>query len=136
MPGAGDNAVSVCRLESLLDAALLAAEKGAAGSVFNISEGSIKLKDLASILAGLMGTKPVHLHLPAPLVGAAVKLADLSLGAFGLAMPRLNLLADYQCFKEACSNWSHDTSKLRMLGWNPPDTRTALALTLKAGGFI
>ncbi|MCX5785634.1 MAG: NAD-dependent epimerase/dehydratase family protein [Elusimicrobia bacterium] len=136
MPGGGDNIISICRLESLLDAAFLAAEKGASGSAFNISEGSIKLKDLASILAGLMGTKPVYLHLPTQFLGAAVKLADLSLGALGLALPRLNLLADYPCFKEACSNWSHDTSKLRALGWNPPDTRAALALTLKGGGFI
>ena len=136
LPGGGENAVSVCWLESLLDAALLAANKGAPGSAFNISEGSIKLKDLAAILAGLMRTNPVRLHLPARLLGAAVKLADLSLGALDLAMPRLNLLADCQCFKEATSDWSHDTSKLRALGWDPAPTRDALARTLKEGGFI
>ncbi len=136
MPGKGENAISICWLESLLDAALLAAEKGAPGSAFNISEGSIKLNDLISTLAGLMGTKPIVFHFPKPLLGAAVKSSDLALGALGLAMPRLNLLADRAYFQESTSNWSHDTSKLRDLGWNPKDTYDALTLTLKGGGFL
>ena len=51
-------------------------------------------------------------------------------------MPRLNLLADRAYFQESTSNWSHDTSKLRDLGWTPKDTYDALALTLKGGGFL
>ena len=136
IPGKGENAISVCWLESLLDAALLAAEKGAPGSAYNISEGSIKLNDLIATLAGLMETKPIIFYLPKTLLGASVKLADLGLGTIGLAMPRLNLLADREYFQEAVSNWSHDTSKLRDLSWNPKDTYDALGLTLKSGGFL
>ena len=136
IPGKGENSISICWLESLLDAALLAAEKGDPGSAYNISEGSIKLNDLTSTLAGLMGTKPIVLHFPKPLLGASVNIAALTLGALGLALPRLNLLADREYFHEAVSDWSHDTAKLRELGWNPKDTYDALVLTLKGGGFL
>jgi len=132
LPGNGGCKLSVCWLESLLDAALLAARASAGGSVLNISEGSIKVNDLLAMLAECSGVKPVYLSVPRGLCGGAVKLADLALGALGLSMPRLNFLADYSYFKEACSDWSHDTSELRALGWKPPETREAF----KRSGLI
>lgn len=142
VPGSGDYTLSVCWLENLIDGALLAAEKGAPGSVFNISEDPITLNDLTALLAGLMKVKPVFIRVPAALLGPAVKLADMALGVFGLgalglSAPGLNFLADYGCFKEATSSWVHDTSKLRALGWKPAlSTADAFAATLGKSGSL
>lgn len=136
VPGSGDYTLSVCSLENLLDGALLAAEKGAAGGVFNISEEPITLNALTGMLAGLMKARPVYLRAPEVLLGPAVKLADLALGALGLAAPGLNFLADYGCFREAVSSWAHDTGRLRALGWKPAlTTAEAFASALAKSGF-
>ena len=140
VPGSGDYTLAVCWLENLIDGALLAAEKGTSGSVFNISEEPITLNALMALAAGLLKVKPVFIRVPAALLGPLVKLADRGLGLFGigalgLSAPGLNFLADYGCFLEATSSWALDTSKLRALGWKPAlTTAGAFAATLKKSG--
>ena len=132
VPGSGEYTPSVCWLENLIDGALVAAEKGAAGSVFNISEEPITLNDLTAALAGFLKVKPVFIRVPEALLGPAIYLADKGLAALGLAAPGLNFLADYGSYKEAVSSWSHDTSRLRALGWKPAlPTREAFADTVR-----
>lgn len=132
VPGSGDYTPSVCWLENLMDGALVAAEKGAAGSVFNISEEPITLNELTAALAGFLKVKPVFIRVPKALLAPFIYLADKGLAALGLAAPGLNFLADYGSFREAVSSWSHDTSKLRALGWKPAlPTREAFAETVR-----
>jgi len=132
VPGSGNYTPSVCWIESLIDGALIAAEKGAPGSIFNICEEPITLNDLTAALAGFLKVKPLFIRVPEALLGPAIRLLDKGLAAFGLAAPGLNFLADYGSFKEAVSSWSHDTSRLRALGWRPAlPTREAFAETVR-----
>lgn len=132
IPGSGDYTPSVCWLENLIDGALVAAEKGAPGETFNISEEPISLNELTAALAGFLKVKPVFIRVPKVLLAPFIFLADSSLSLLGLAAPGLNFLADYGAFQEAISSWAHDTSKLRALGWKPAlPTREAFAETVR-----
>jgi UDP-glucose 4-epimerase len=132
VPGTGANAFSVCCLENLLDAALLAAEKAPPGAALNISEGSLPLRDLLLTAGELLGRKPRLLPLPAALLNAVSGLLDGGLGLAGLAMPGF-AGADRTRVMEACASWSHRCEGLRALGWRPAlSTREGLAAALGA----
>lgn len=130
VPGTAANRFSVCCLENLLDAALLAAEKAPAGAALNVSEGSLPLRDLLFTAGELLGRKPRLLPLPAALLAGVSRLLDGGLGLAGLAMPGF-IGADQSRVLEACSAWSHRCEGLRALGWRPAlSTREGLAAAL------
>lgn len=130
VPGAAANALSVCSLENLLDAALLAAEKAPPGSALNVSEGTITLRDLLFTAGELAGRKPRLLPLPVTPLKAVSRLLDAGLGLAGLAMPGF-IGADKGRLLEACASWSHRCEGLRALGWRPAlSTREGLAAAL------
>jgi nucleoside-diphosphate-sugar epimerase len=130
VPGTAANFFSVCCLENLLDAALLAAEKAAPGAALNISEGALPLRDLLLTAGELLGRKPRLLPLPAALLNAVSRLLDGGLGLAGLAMPGF-VGADRTRVQEACASWSHRCEGLRALGWRPTlSTREGLAAAL------
>lgn len=130
LPGRGENLFSVCYVENLLDAALLAAEKAPPGSAFNVSEGSAPVRELALLIGELVGRRP--LLLPAPVAGVKLfaALFEPLLAAFGLAMPGF-IGADRARVEEACSSVSHRCEGLRALGWRPRfSTREGFAASL------
>ena len=118
VPGRADNEYSVCHVENLLDAALLAAEKGADGSAFNISEGSLPLRELILAAAALQGKHPFLLPLRPGFLRAASARLDALLRLAGLYMPGF-AGADRERLEEACARWSHCSEGVRALGWKP-----------------
>lgn len=118
VPGHGDNDLSVCYIENLLDAALLAAEKAGSGAALNISEGSLTVRELLLLLGSLAGKKPALIGLPVSLLKAVSVPLDALLGLAGLYMPEF-LGADSARVREACAGWSHDSAGIRALGWSP-----------------
>jgi UDP-glucose 4-epimerase len=127
VPGRGENTLSVCHIGSLLDAALLAAEKAPPGAALNVSEGAIKVKDLVLLIGELVGRRPLLLKLPVPLLKAVSGALDPLLAAAGLYLPAF-IGADRTRILEACSSWSHNCEGLRALGWKPAlSTREGLA---------
>ncbi len=132
LPGRGLNKLSVCWAESLVDALLLLAGRGAGGGTYTVSEGSSSWSDLAAFSAAALGKKPLVLKVPARPLGLASKACQAAGRAAGLAFPAFNYLAENGSFKEAVSDWEHDVSKLRALGWNPRlSTSEALAAELR-----
>jgi nucleoside-diphosphate-sugar epimerase len=118
VPGDGANRVSVCGLENLLDAALLAAEKARPGAALNVSEGSFSVRQLLDITGALAGTDPALIRLPVNFLRAFSAALDRLLGLAGLYMPGV-MGTDAARLLEACSSWSHDAAGLRALGWKP-----------------
>lgn len=121
MPGRGGNNLSVCYIENLLDAALLAAEKAGTGTAMNISEGSLTVRELLLLLGSLTGKKPALIGLPESLLEAVSGLLDGLLGLAGLYLPEF-MGADRARLGEACAGWSHDSAGIRALGWSPAVT--------------
>lgn len=134
MAGPGDcgNTFSVCYLENLLDAALLAAKKAPAGSALNVSEGSISVRELFLILGSLAGKKPVILGLPVNFLRVFSSALGGLLSLAGLYMPGF-VAADRARVEEACASWSHGSEGLRALGWRPAVT-TKKGLAASMGG--
>jgi len=131
-PGEAGNTFSVCYLENLLDAALLAAGKAGSGAALNISEGSLTLRELFLTLGRLAGRRPVIIGLPVNLLKAVSGALDGLLGLAGLSMPGF-IAADRARVEEACANWSHASEGLRALGWRPAVT-TEKGLAASLGG--
>lgn len=130
VPGTAANAFSVCCLQNLLDAALLAAEKAPPGAAFNVSEGAPALRELLLTAGELLGRPPRLLPLPPPMLRAVSGLLDGGLALAGLAMPGF-VGADKTRVLEACASWSHRCEGLRELGWRPAlSTREGLAAAL------
>ncbi len=118
VPGKGENRISVCFLENLLDAALLAAERAESGAALNISEGSLSVRELLFLIGSLLGKEPVLLGLPASLLEAVSVPLDCLLRLAGLYLPGF-MGADSARLREACASWSHDAAGLKALGWRP-----------------
>lgn len=118
VPGAGKNEVSLCCLENLLDAALLAAEKAKSGSAFNISEGSLSVRRLLLLIGSPRGKKPALIGLPVSLLKTVSAALDGLLRLPGLYLPGF-IGADRARLGEACASWSHDAAGIRALGWSP-----------------
>lgn len=130
VPGRALNTLSICSLDNLLNAALLAADKAPRGAALNASEGAIAVRDLALLIGELLGRKPLLLRVPVPALKAAASVLEPLLAAAGLYMPAF-MGADGTRIAEACSSWSHDCRGLRELGWKPAlTTREGLAAAL------
>jgi UDP-glucose 4-epimerase len=130
VPGSALNTLSICSLENLLNAALLAAERAPRGAALNVSEGAIAVKDLVLLIGELLGRKPVLLPVPITVLKVVSAALEPLLAAAGLYMP-VFMGADRTRIAEACSSWSHDCGGLRALGWNPArSTREGLAAAL------
>lgn len=132
-PGDCGNTFSVCYLENLLDAALLAAQKAPAGSALNVSEGSMSVRELFLTLGSLTGKRPVIIGLPVNFLRAFSSALEGLLSLAGLYMPGL-IAADRSRVEEACASWSHGSEQLRSLGWRPAvATEKGLAASLGGG---
>jgi UDP-glucose 4-epimerase len=118
VPGRGENRVSVCYIENLLDAALLASEKAASGAAFNISEGSLSVRELLALIGDLLEKKPALIGLPVFFLKAVSITMDGLLSLAGLYLPGF-LGSDRARLYEACASWSHDSAGIRKLGWSP-----------------
>lgn len=118
VPGQARNNFSVCHLDDLVPAALLAAEKGTPGTAFNISARSLPLKDLLLAAAAVQGRRPAFLPLPPGFLKASSALLEGLLAGVGLYMPGF-IGADAGRLAEACAGWSHSCEGLRALGWRP-----------------
>ncbi len=131
LPGRGRNTISVCWVESLVDALLLLAEKGEDRGVYAVSEGPRSWEEMARLSAAALGTAPRLVRVPERPLGLLSAAAAAALRAAGLAAPGFNYLAEPGSFREAVSRWGHDVSRLAALGWRPRlDTREALAAEL------
>jgi len=131
LPGRGRNMLSVCGLENLLDAALLAAGKAESGAAFNISEGSVSVRELVLLIGSLLGKKPELVGLQVFFLKAVSSILDGLLALAGLYMPGF-IGADRGRLYEACASWSHDSAGIRKLGWSPAvSTREGLAAALE-----
>lgn len=131
VPGAALNKFSVCYIENFLDASLLAADKAPSGAVFNVSEGSLAMRDLLLTLGAALGNKPRLIGLPVPALRAVSAALDAALRLAGLYLPGF-MAADPARFEEACSSWSHACEGVRALGWEPAVT-TKEGLTASLG---
>lgn len=132
-PGGAANTFSVCCLENLLDAALLAARTAPAGSAMNVSEGSITVRELFLTLGALAGRRPVIIGLPVNFLKAFSGALEGLLSLAGLYMPGF-IAADRARVEEACANWSHSSERLRALGWRPAvSTEKGLAAAMGEG---
>ncbi len=132
IPGAGKNTLSVCWAESLLDALSLLAEKGKDRETYTISEGQRSWVEMARLASKAMGVRTWLLNLPERPLSFISSMAGAALGKAGLALPAFNYLAEPGSFREAVSDWGHDTEKLRALGWTPR-LSTAAALAAETG---
>lgn len=132
LPGRGRNTLSVCWIESLVDALLLLAERGGNREIYTVSEGPRSWVDMAMLSAAALGVKPRLLKVPHRPLALLSFLAGSALRPAGLALPALNYLTEPGSFKEAVANWGHDTTKLNALGWAPRLT-TAEALAAELG---
>lgn len=132
VPGRAANTVSVCYIENFLDAALLAAEKAPSGSAFNISEGSLSVRDLLFTLGAALNNRPALIPLPVALLRAVSAVLGGVLNLAGLYLPGF-MGADPARLHEACASWSHNCEGIRALGWKPAvPTARALAISLGA----
>lgn len=130
LPGRGLNTFSVCYVENLIDAALLAADKAPSGGAFNVSEGAVAVRDLLLTVGELLGRRPLLLRVPPAAVKAAAAALEPLLGAAGLYMPSF-IGTDRARAAEACASWSHECEGLKALGWKPAlGTREGLAAML------
>lgn len=133
VPGRACNTFSVCHIDDLVAAALLAAEKGAAGAAFNVSSLAVPLRDLLLEAASVQGRRPVLLPLRKSFLKAAASLLEGALAAAGLYAPGF-LGADRSRVEEACACWSHSCEGIRSLGWEPAvPLRDGLASLKRAG---
>jgi len=132
LPGRGSNRLSVCWAESLADALLLLAGRGADGRTYTVSEGSSSWSELAAYSAAAIGKKPLILKVPHWPLGLVSRACEAAGRAAGLAFPACNYIAENGAFEEAFSDWEHDVSELRALGWSPRlSTPEALAAELR-----
>ena len=119
LPGDGKQLLSVCWIESLLDALELLAERGADRAVYSISDGSLSAESLVRLSAAAMGLETGIFRIPAAPLKALSSFIDTVTAFFGASLPRFNYLAEPGALREALSDWEHDTSGLRSLGWKP-----------------
>ena len=129
-PGDGSNLFSVCYVENLIDAALLAADRAAPGAALNVSEGSISLRGIADAVAAACGTPYTFNGLAPAALKRVSSLIYRALGGAGLYLPGF-MGGDPARIAEACASWSHECEGLKALGWRPAVT-TARGLAVSA----
>jgi nucleoside-diphosphate-sugar epimerase len=105
--GSGNNLTSVCYIDNLIDAMLLAETKGKKGEIYHIADSNpVSWKDLATIIANELHVSLIPIHLPTSLA------KGLSHFPNSLLYPsRVNTLT---------ANFAYDISKAqRDLGYKP-----------------
>jgi nucleoside-diphosphate-sugar epimerase len=132
VPGRGNNTLSVCWVESLVDALLLLAKSGEDRAAYTVSEGPRTWNDLARMSSEAIGVKAKILKVPEWPLALAAFLAGPAMRPAGLWLPAAGFLAEPGSFREAVANWGHDTTRLCALGWSPRlSTPEALAAELR-----
>jgi nucleoside-diphosphate-sugar epimerase len=118
-----DQQISMCYVEDLVQAILLAAEtRTASGEIFFLADGhDYRMEEIGDIFAQAMGVSALKLHLPRQLLFGLGFLAECVARVTG----RPSIMSRGKLREMFCKNWLCDIEKARaLLGFEP---RIALA---------
>ncbi len=111
--GEGNNATPICYIENLVNAALLIAERGRLGEIYNVVDDPCSINKLSAVVAEAMSVRVSKLHIPAGIVYAMAYLKELcerlshcKVYPYHIDFSRYNVL-------RASTNWVCSNEKLK-----------------------
>jgi nucleoside-diphosphate-sugar epimerase len=118
LPDAGRQAMSTSHVDNVVEALVLAAEKGRGGEAYHATDGDdTTLKDVLTALLGTRGVPPIERSAP---FGVAWRMAAVMEGAWRLLRLRSKPPVTRQTLRMIGQDFTLDTTKARRdLGYAP-----------------
>jgi UDP-glucose 4-epimerase len=114
VPGRGDNRMSFCHIDNLVEVLRLAAERDDATGIFHAADEPVTLREVAELVARELGASLVPVPLPRPVAYAAAGALELW-GRLSRRTPPLTR----RRLATIVSDFALDPARLSQLGYRP-----------------